>query len=237
MAQVVLPLKDLVEAKSRLAGMLTPSERRALAQAMVEDVLVVLSGHVEISGITLVSDDPGAGMLAQKYAVDYLPEASLGCSGLNSVVGAATRQLACASDTPMVVLHGDLPLLGEQDISAVLATLRQRAGLVIACDRHHSGSNLLAFPQGSIERFYFGVNSCQRHQDAATALDMPSTVLQLPGLALDIDEPSDIRELMQQLDRAGPHTRKLLQGSELGGRLAMALELTHHKGTAGTRGV
>ena len=39
MAQALLPLKDLVQAKTRLGGLLRPSERRALAQAMAEDVL------------------------------------------------------------------------------------------------------------------------------------------------------------------------------------------------------
>jgi len=60
MAQALVPLKDLVQAKSRLAGLLRPSERRALAQAMVEDVLSVLSRHKDIVRVTLVSDDPGA---------------------------------------------------------------------------------------------------------------------------------------------------------------------------------
>ena len=36
MTQVLLPLKDLVKAKSRLSGLLSPSERRALAQAKSE---------------------------------------------------------------------------------------------------------------------------------------------------------------------------------------------------------
>ena len=43
MAQALVPLKDLVLAKTRLSGVLTSVERRALAQAMVEDVLDVLS--------------------------------------------------------------------------------------------------------------------------------------------------------------------------------------------------
>ena len=64
MAQALVPLKDLVQAKSRLAGLLRPSERRALAQAMAEDVLNVLANHVNVAGITLVSDDPGAGLPA-----------------------------------------------------------------------------------------------------------------------------------------------------------------------------
>ena len=226
MTQVLLPLKDLVKAKSRLSGLLSPSERRALAQAMVEDVLVVLAQHGEISCITLVSDDPGAGMLAQKYGADYLPETALGCRGLNRVVAAAASRLVQDHSAPMLVLHGDLPLLSLADISAVLARQRQRGGLVIGCDRHNIGSNLLAFPQGSMQQFYFGAHSCQRHGEAARALGMHSSVMLRPGIALDLDEAADMRELMQQLDRAGRHTRALLVHSDLGSRVALALNMT-----------
>jgi len=228
--QVLLPLKDLVKAKSRLSGLLSPSERRALAQAMVEDVLTVLAQHGEISRITLVSDDPGAGMLAQKYGADHLPENALGCRGLNRVMAAAAGRLAQDLSAPLLVLHGDLPLLSVADISAVLARQRQQGGLVIGCDRHNIGSNLLAFDQGAMQRFCFGADSCQRHRDAARVLGMHSSILLRPGIALDVDEAPDMAELMQQLDRAGQHTRALLLHSDLGARVALALNRTTPQG-------
>ena len=49
MAQALVPLKDLVAAKSRLSGVLSPAERRSLAQAMVEDVLALSSAPVILS--------------------------------------------------------------------------------------------------------------------------------------------------------------------------------------------
>lgn len=39
MINAVLPVKDLVLAKSRLSGVLAPHERRSLNQAMLEDAL------------------------------------------------------------------------------------------------------------------------------------------------------------------------------------------------------
>ena len=79
MARVLVPLKKLAQAKMRLAGMLTPIERQALALAMVRDVLSVLSSHEKINGVTLVSDDSAAVGLARTYGIDLLPERSLGC--------------------------------------------------------------------------------------------------------------------------------------------------------------
>ena len=142
MAQALVPLKDLVQAKSRLAGLLSPSERRALAQAMVEDVLGVLSSHSQIRRVVLVSDDPAAGLLANQYATDCWSERSLGCRGLNAVIRQASQRLLAETDEPLLVLHGDLPLLTQTDISAVLQQQRQLDGLVIGCDLQGTGTNL-----------------------------------------------------------------------------------------------
>ncbi|GAB5452074.1 MAG: hypothetical protein Hals2KO_24020 [Halioglobus sp.] len=86
MAVAVVPLKDLVQAKSRLAGLLSPAERRDLAQAMAEDVLATLAQHAGIAETVLVSDDPAAAMLASHYGARWQPERALGCRGLNAVL-------------------------------------------------------------------------------------------------------------------------------------------------------
>jgi 2-phospho-L-lactate guanylyltransferase len=224
MAQALVPLKDLVQAKSRLAGLLRPSERRALAQAMVEDVLAVLSCHPGINRVTLVSDDPGAGLLANNYGIDCWAESSLGCSGLNAVIRQASERLLTNTDEPLLVLHGDLPLLAAADISAVLRCQRQLAGLVIGCDLAGVGTNLLAFTRASVPRFRFGVDSCARHLASARRAGVPVQVLQRSGIALDVDEPRDMQRLLAALDdRAEGKTYKLLRGSELGARLELAL--------------
>ena len=102
MAQALVPLKDLVRAKTRLAGLLGPSERRGLAQAMVEDVLTVLAGHPDLQRVTLVSDDPASAMIAQTYGIDHLEEAALAASGLNPVIEAATDRLIGSAAEPMM---------------------------------------------------------------------------------------------------------------------------------------
>ena len=98
MAQALIPLKDLVAAKTRLSGLLTSSERRSLAQAMVEDVLACLQAHPGIEGVTVVSDDPSAPHLAAGHGASYLDERSLDCQGLNPVLTAALECIPTAAD-------------------------------------------------------------------------------------------------------------------------------------------
>lgn len=225
MAQALLPLKDLVQAKTRLSGLLRPSERRALAQAMAEDVLAVLAQHEEIAQITLVSDDPSAELLARKYGTDCWSESSLACRGLNPLIQSASeRLLASGEQQPLLVLHCDLPLLSADDISAVLASQRALDGLVVGCDRHGSGTNLLAFGASTVPHFCFGVNSCTGHVASAQGAGFPAQILQRSGIAVDVDEPTDLKCVMDRLHlRPSSKTAALLHNTELGGRIKLAL--------------
>lgn len=222
--RAVVPLKDLVQAKTRLAGLLSPSERRALAQAMVEDVLSVLCAHPQVSQVILISDDPAASLLAARYAVDYWSEAALGCRGLNNVVRCASERLLGQSPQPLLVLHGDLPLLSAEDISAVIACQDKTRGLVIACDLQGTGTNLLAFDRDSVPRFSFGAGSCARHLADAHDRELAVELLRRPGLATDVDEARDLAVVLTALDAGDPgNTARLLAANGLAGRIRLAL--------------
>jgi 2-phospho-L-lactate guanylyltransferase len=223
MAQALVPLKDLVQAKTRLAGLLTPSERRALAQAMLEDVLHVLQKHPALQRVTLVSDDPAASLIAQRYGAEHLEETTLMAPGLNPVIEAATDRLCDTVAGPMIVLHADLPLLDAADISAVIQRYESTGGLVIGCDRHRRGTNLLAFGTDSRPRFCFGKDSYALHCRAARDKGVRPHEIFRPGIALDLDEAQDLLELMRRLPKAGERTRALLAANDLGKRLSVAL--------------
>jgi 2-phospho-L-lactate guanylyltransferase len=224
--QALVPLKDLVEAKSRLAGLLRPSERRALAQAMAEDVLGVLQASAEVSQVTLVSDDPGAGLLAQKYGANYWSESSLGCRGLNVLIECAAKRLLAGDDGPLLVLHADLPLLKTSDIREAVMAQRKNEGLVIGCDSRGRGTNLLAFDSASIPEFCFGADSCAAHFASASDAGIPVQVLRSAGIEWDLDEAQDLKYIMGQLPlKPDSMTARVLCGTELGGRVETALAI------------
>lgn len=238
MAQALVPLKDLVQAKTRLAGLLRPSERRALAQAMVEDVLETLSAQPQLHRITLVSDDPAAPLLAARYQTQCWTEAELGCRGLNAVLARASERLLTRHGGPLLVLHGDLPLMSRGDVSAVLDCLAANGGLVVGCDRGGTGTNLLAFDAHAVPPFRFGESSCQAHLEAAREAGIPASLLRLEGVALDVDEPADLAVLLDLLEGRGRgHTAELLRDTPLGRRLQLALgSLTHGRSRRGIEG-
>lgn len=222
MAQVIVPLKDLVSAKTRLSGFLRPGERRALAQAMVEDVLNVLTTNKQIGRVTLVSDDPGAGLLSRKYDIELLEEHLLDCRGLNPVLEKSCDLLPADGGEPTIILHGDMPLLSSADLDQVLRMTAQSGGLVIGCDRRLMGTNLLAFEPGARPRFAFGSNSCNKHRSNANEAGIPVSIVRTMGIGFDVDEPGDLALLMAELTPDSPgETAKLLLQSELRQRIEM----------------
>ncbi|MFU8764071.1 MAG: 5-amino-6-(D-ribitylamino)uracil--L-tyrosine 4-hydroxyphenyl transferase CofH [Haliea sp.] len=222
----VLPLKQLIGAKTRLTGLLDGEQRRTLALAMARDVLGALSAHPAISSITLVSDDTDASQLAAAAAVRLWRETDLLAEGepvltagplpaLNGVLTAACARLRLETtdtDALLLVLHADLPLLTGADIDTALACAEARSGLVVGTDITGTGTNLLLFPANKPPAFAFGPESSSAHLAWAQAQGLPSRSLQRQGIARDIDTPADLLQLHHQSASLPPgQTRSWLQ--------------------------
>ena len=218
----LLPLKDLVQAKSRLAGILAPHERRALAQAMVEDVLSALVSHTATGGVLLVSDDPAAALLAHRYDIELVQEKSLACSGLNGAIAAATDYLSNRDITDIMVLHGDIPLLQTADLAALHESYSQASSdVTIGPDLQRDGTNVMMFATAQTPVFHYGPGSFTVHRQAALERGLEVTVVERPGIGLDVDRPADLLELYHHLPAAqgAIHSKELLLNGEIARRL------------------
>ncbi|MDD3885196.1 MAG: 2-phospho-L-lactate guanylyltransferase [Gallionella sp.] len=213
---VVLPAKNFFNAKQRLAGLLTPQERRNLFQAMLEDVLSVLSAHPLIQGVVLVSDDPVAKLLAQQYQVECLNESSLLAIGLNAVVQAAVKVLAMRGIHEVMVIHGDLPLISFAEITELITTHRKatRPALTLAPDRHREGTNCLICTPATAINYCYGNLSLSKHLHEGAKIGASVQLVDLPGVGFDIDWPDDVLTLINRPDlTAARHTSSYLKNS------------------------
>ncbi|MEE4660035.1 MAG: 2-phospho-L-lactate guanylyltransferase [Halieaceae bacterium] len=224
MTHALLPLKDLVRAKTRLAGILAPFERRALAQAMVEDVLAVLSSHSALEGTLLVSDDAGADLLARKYKVELLVESALPVTGLNQVLNAGCERLAMRGVEDVVIVHSDLPLLSSAAVSTLLSRYHARdKTVVISPDRLLQGTNVLVTSTRDHPEFRYGPDSCSYHRLAARERGYSVDIVLLPATGLDVDTPADLLDL-SMASGVGVHTGRFLAQDSIRRRLAVMIE-------------
>jgi hypothetical protein len=103
----VVPVKELAGAKQRLSSCLSPDERRTLATTMLEDVLDAVSAVRELAGVLVVTVDPAATSLANRYGARIVTEGAR--EGHTGAVTAAARLLVREGRAGMMTMPGDIP--------------------------------------------------------------------------------------------------------------------------------
>ena len=191
---VVMPVKDLANAKQRLAGALAPGERHALFRAMLEDVLCALAASRGLAGILMVTRDLEARELAARYGARVLAEAANRGHTAASSLGAET--LAREGAAGMLQLPADIPLITPGDIAAVLQVHGAAPAVTLGPSRDRRGSNAVACSPPDLLPLRFGDDSFFPHLRRAHALGIEPQIVQRPGLALDIDTPDDLRAFL-----------------------------------------
>jgi 2-phospho-L-lactate guanylyltransferase len=86
----------------------------------------------------------------------------------------------------VTVAHADLPH------ARGLGTLPPFDGVTLQPDRHGDGTNVIRVPADSGFRFTYGPGSFARHLAECRRLHLPTQVLDVPDLALDVDSPADL---------------------------------------------
>ena len=197
----VIPVKDTMAAKTRLAPVLPARMRQALALAMLEDVLAALAGVPGLAGRLLVTTDPAALRLAARYGAQCMPEGA--GDGHSGAVAAAAQHLARQGCASMLTLPGDIPLVTAAEIARLIAAHRPAPSFTIAPSHDERGSNAILLSPSDAVPLSFGEDSFFPHLAAAEARGIAPTVLHLPAIALDIDNPADLAHFAC----LGSHTR------------------------------
>lgn len=201
----VLPVKSFGLAKQRLGEAVGAEQRRALARAMVGDVLEALGRVERLEGVIVVSAESlGAGV-----ELVHDPEEAGQSAAARRGIRAALQRGA----ERVLLVPGDCPALDPDEVDELLAESHE--GVVIVPDRHGAGTNaLLIAPPRAVDPA-FGPGSFARHAALAHAAGARVRIGRLPSLELDVDTPGDLAALRTALAaRPGgaARTRALLDG-------------------------
>jgi len=192
----VLPVKNLQQAKQRLAGVLGANERQALFRAMLEDVLSALTASAELAGVLLVTRDPEAKRLAGRYGARVLIEDENRGHTAASSFGA--RILAQEGAAGMVQVPADIPLVTPEDIDTLLRVHGKAPAITLAPSRDERGSNAVACSPADALPLRFGDDSFFPHLHRARALGIEPQIVRRAGLALDVDTPDDLAAFLAE---------------------------------------
>ncbi|HVF92508.1 MAG TPA: 2-phospho-L-lactate guanylyltransferase [Blastocatellia bacterium] len=207
MKAVLIPVKDPARAKTRLAAMLSPGERRSLAWAMFEDVGDAVTQAARPDRVFLVSSFRPAIERARSLGWDLLVEETQVSE--SDSIDRASRILEARGFECVLRLPADIPLVRASDVDELLSVdLRAPAALMVP-SREGTGTNAIIRTPPALFPSRFGPNSLALHLEAAARSGAACTVVNNSAIALDIDEPSDI-DLLLELGR-GTKTCDLLE--------------------------
>jgi len=191
----VVPVKPLFRGKSRLASVLSRSERVQMNRAMLQHLLGVLDEVSEVAQVLVVSRDPAVLALARRYRARTLQEDSL--PGLNLALRRATAMAQIYAASALLILPADLPLATPEEIRRIIQEAHFERGIVIVPDRRRQGTNaLLVRPPGILE-YQFGGRSFEAHLQQARQKNLEVRIVESPILGFDLDLPEDLEWLRQ----------------------------------------
>jgi 2-phospho-L-lactate guanylyltransferase len=207
----VLPVKRFGGAKQRLGDGMPPGSRRALAEAMVTDVLIALRRARRIDAVVTVTGESAAEALAYGYGSDAVrdpDDAGHDAAAVRGVGWAVAR----GADRALLV-PGDCPALDPGQLDALLTREARGPEVVVVPDRHGTGTNALLLTPPRVIEPSFGPGSRARHEALAARAGAACRVEEVPTLMLDVDTADDLDALQSALAaRTGgaSHTRGLL---------------------------
>ncbi len=196
---VIIPVKPLRLAKSRLAEVLSSEERQLFAENMLRHVLEVVKSVPQITGTLVISRDNHVLSIAREYGAKTIQES--GSPELNTALMRATSVINSWRSDGVLILPADLPFIAAEDITVMLNLAGEGTSVVIATDRNKDGTNaLLVRPPGLIE-YAYGEGSYQRHTVLARDAGAEVHIYESERLLQDIDLPEDIENYSRMIAR------------------------------------
>lgn len=193
----LIPVKGFDRGKSRLSGVLSPTERFTLTKTLFEHVVGVLRASPSIDAVAVVSDSADARAHATSLGLLAL-EDERHSRGLGEVVDAALAELERRGATSALVCMSDLPELSVRDVEKVAQQLDE-ADVILVPDRLYRGTNLIAVcPVSALPSCLGHEDSLERHLKRARELGLTVSVQLSRGVGFDVDRPGDLERLRQR---------------------------------------
>lgn len=198
---VLMPVKVLAEAKSRLAGLAGP-RRAELALALACDTLTAALRSEPVARVIVITDDQAARTALAVLGALVIPDEP--GDGLNAALRhGAAHAAARWPGAGTAALSADLPALRPDELGRALRAAATAPTAFVA-DAAGDGTTLYTATPGAAFRPAFGLASRAGHAAGGAAELLLDGI---PGLRRDVDTPSDLRGAAEL--GLGPHSAPL----------------------------
>lgn len=174
--KALIPFKP-VDPKTRLSSVLTKDEREEFAETMLGDVISAVKSCGCSVTILATSDYQCSGVLVRVKD-----------EGLNESVNEQLRDSEC----PVLIIMSDLPLADYDSLNRLLSTQKD-IGIVPGLG---GGTNLIFVKEPQKYHVEYYGYSFAKHLKIAEEASLSTEIIDTMRLSTDIDEPSDLAELL-----------------------------------------
>ncbi|MFI8567309.1 2-phospho-L-lactate guanylyltransferase [Rhodococcus sp. NPDC078407] len=217
---VLIAVKDLATAKSRLSAEFSGPERTRLVLAMLSDTVSAAGAVSVVDSVTVVTPDPlvadtarriGARVLDEPIGDPALPPDARLNNAFASAAAVVRRETLGGGRSrhddrvDIIALQADLPAMRPAELAQAYADAH-RGGRSLVVDHHGTGTAALILKDspGELEPL-FGLDSARRHAESGA----PKLDGHWPGLRLDVDTAVDVRRAHRL--GVGPATAAVLR--------------------------
>ncbi|MGW2475947.1 2-phospho-L-lactate guanylyltransferase [Streptomyces sp. NPDC001665] len=185
---LVVPLKPLARAKSRLASASGALLRPRFALAFARDTVAAALSCPDVADVVVVTDDAAAGAALAALGALVVPDAP--GAGLNAALAHGERTARSARPgAPLAALNADLPALRPAELSRVLEFSAAFPRAFVP-DAAGIGTTFLSAAPGVELRPAFGGPSRVRHlASGAVEITLPG----IDSVRRDVDTGEDLR--------------------------------------------
>ena len=203
----IVPVKPFTRAKSRLASVLSQSERVELAEKLLRHTITTVQQVSEITGVLVISRDNKALAVAREAGAHTVQES--GTPELNHALMRATQVVQAWRGGAVLILPADLPLVTPEDLRDIVREGTEGRSVVIAPDRARDGTNALLVRPAGLIGYSYGPGSFERHIALAHQAQARLHIVEAQRLMLDIDVPADLDLYRQYRDASYPEALDL----------------------------
>lgn len=199
---LLVPLKRLDYAKTRLAGVLDQPTRVRVMRALLDHTLEQVK---PLGAVTLVSSAAEAAGIAAAHGIAHYDDRGL---AWNDALAAAIAD-AVTGDA-VAIVSADVPLVTTADVAQLVARLSGASAVIARAT--DAGTNAVAMcPAGAMQTTFGVKGSAVLHAELAAAAGLTAVVVDIEGLAHDLDTAADLEEVLRHT--MAPEVRAVLAGA------------------------
>lgn len=202
----LIPVKGFTNAKQRLAGILGASERALLAEVMFRDTLAEARRARGLDGVFVVTSSRDVAQIAASFGTSVITDPDE--KGETEAVHFGLAAIAGKGIDSALVIPADIPLLRAADLESLYADPIRAPSVLMVPSHDEMGTNALLLTPPDVLKLRFGYDSFAYHRKAAGAKGVEPKIIRNDRIALDIDEPKDLRRFLSL--GGGGETRKAL---------------------------